>query len=57
MGGNRRTDPAESSALLPWDGARVGSAWHGAAGRDPALLQESLRCFFCSWYSAIFRWK
>lgn len=51
--------------LCPWTGH--GSSWHSAvllaetcsvpALMLPAVLQESLRCFFCSWYSVIFCWK
>lgn len=67
MGRNRRTDPAESRVLCPWTG-HVSSLRSVVplAGicSVPALLlcsqaglQESLRCFFCSWYSVIFCWK
>ena len=67
MGRNRRTDPAESSVLCPWAG-RASSLRSvvllAGTCSVPALLlgsraglQESLRCFFCSWYSVIFCWK
>lgn len=66
-GGNRRTGPAESGALCPRTGhvsslrsvvLLAGTCSVPALLRcSQAGLQESLRCFFCSWYSVIFCWK
>lgn len=57
MGRNWWTDPTEAGVLCPWMRQSPCCVVLLAVTLLQARLQESLRCFFCSWYSVIFRWK